>query len=79
MTSIRLALLALAGALALGACAKQVPVAAPVPAPAHKTLDIYHLCDDARFESMCTPASTERGMQVDTNLESARLRTTFPA
>jgi hypothetical protein len=77
MTSIRLALMA----LALGACAKQVPVAAPVPAtaPASKTLDIYHLCDDARFESMCSPASTERGMQVDTNLESTGLRTTLPA
>jgi len=81
MTSIRLALLALAGVLALGACAKQVPVAAPVPAqaPSSKTLDIHHLCDDARFESMCAPASMERGMQVDTNLESARPRTSFPA
>ena len=78
MTSIRLAVLA----LALGACAKQVPVAAPVPAKASapaKTLDIYHLCDDAKFESMCAPASIERGMQVDTNLESARLRSAFPA
>jgi len=56
-------------------------VAAPVPAsaPASKTLDIYHLCDDTRFESMCAPASMERGMQVDTNLESARPRTSFPA
>lgn len=72
MTSVRLALMA----LALAACVKtQAPVVAPSPT---QTLDIYHLCDDSRFESMCTPASTERPMQTDINLESPRLRSLFP-
>lgn len=73
MTSLRLGLMA----LALAACAKQGAVRAPA-APT-KTLDIYHLCDDTRFEAMCTPAHTERPMQVDTNLESPRVRSSFPA
>ncbi|MDX2092362.1 MAG: hypothetical protein SFX73_31150 [Kofleriaceae bacterium] len=68
MTSLRLALMA----LALGACTKQSVVRAPA-APT-KTLDIYHLCDDSRFEQMCTPVQAESPMQVDTNLESPRPR-----
>lgn len=72
MTSIRLALIA----LALAACAKQAAVRAPA-APATTSKDIYHLCDDVRFEALCAPASYEQPMQVDTNLESPRVRSSF--
>lgn len=37
------------------------------PAP-----DIYHLCSDARFQSMCTPAPEADRQQIDTNFLSPR-------
>jgi hypothetical protein len=73
MTSLRLALFA----LALGACATPAAVHAPAAPAATSPEDIYHLCDDARFEAMCSPVSTEQPLQVDTNLESPRVRSTL--
>jgi len=75
MTSVRLALLA----LALGACATQAAVRAPAAPAATSTQDIYHLCDDARFEAMCSPVSAEPPLEVDTNLEAPRVRDTLAA
>lgn len=62
MSHLRAALVLIA--LATTACVKQGQVREPAtPAPS-----IYELCDDARFESMCTPAPDTQPIQVDTNL-----------
>ena len=57
--------------LALAACAKQGQVPARTmpepPAP-----DLYNLCRDARFQSMCTPVPDGDYQQVDTNLQWRR-------
>lgn len=70
-------LLLLAIALGSGACAKQGQVRTEMPDP--PAPDIYHLCSDARFQSMCTPVMDEQPVfeeqqpvRVDTNMTSPR-------
>ena len=62
-------------ALGTGACAKQGQVRTQMPdQPAP---DLYHLCNDARYRSMCTPVvdeqtvvPLEQPVRVDTNITS---------
>jgi hypothetical protein len=68
MTFVRASLLL----LATSGCVKQVAVERPAP-------DLYHLCNDARFQSLCTPVPAQepanipafqQPIRVDTNLTS---------
>jgi hypothetical protein len=54
-----------------GACAKpsQMP-ARTLPNP--PAPDLYHLCSDVRFQSMCTPVPDQQPVRVDTNLAYPR-------
>lgn len=52
--------------LATSGCVKPVAVERPAP-------DLYHLCNDARFQSLCTPVPAQdpaQPIRIDTNLMS---------